>query len=105
LPIRCSIASEAGQPEIGALQPQQRAEYQTGQQCRDAAAEHCGQRLRTGKQDQHREAVCARAEEAHVAERQVAGEPVDQVQPLRQHQEHDDVQQQQAVVIQGRQHC
>ena len=54
-------------------------------------------------QHQQREAVRPGAEEADIAEGEVAGEAVGEVQALRQHQEDDEVQQELAVVVHERQ--
>ena len=95
LPITCNSACDAARLASPKYAPCNRSNGASNNPTDTAATpppKHRKHGRRTGQIDQHGEPIRAGTEEADITERQVAGEPVCQVQPLCQHQEHDEVQ-------------
>ena len=93
-----------GDGEIGACQAQQRRQQQPERDADQTSDEHRGDRRGLIMHHQHRKAVRAGAEETDIAERQIAGETIDDVHALGEDQEDDEIEQQQMVLIDARQH-
>ena len=56
-------------------------------------------------QHHQREAVSTGAEETDIAEREIAGEAVNDVHALREHNEDDEIEEQKMVAVDEGQHC
>ncbi len=95
---------EIGDGEIGAGEPQQRRQQQPERDPDQTGDEHRDNRRRLIMHHQDRKSVRAGAEEADIAERQIAGEPIDDVHALGEDQEDDEIEQQQMVLVDARQH-
>ena len=95
---------EVSDGEIGAGQPQHRDKDHAEHHRRSRP--HGEGRERGCVQVHHREGkpVGASTKKPNIAEWQIAGEAVDHVQPLRQGQEHNEVEQHQLVGVERRQH-
>ena len=95
---------EIGDREIRAGQPQQRRQQQTKRDADEATDEHRQYRGRLEVHHHDRKAVGAGTEEADITERQIAGESVDDVDALGEHQEDHEIEQQQMVLVDAGQH-
>src|SRR5436305_1187059 len=83
--------------EVREGEAQERGEHERDDDRGEAPADHCRDSGHVQVQDEQREAVRARAEEADVAEGQVPGEAVDDVDALGEREEDDDVEEQEVV--------
>src|SRR5208282_2208420 len=96
---------EIGDGEISPREAQERGEQEAEQECRERTRAEGGEWGHVKMDDGEREAVGTRAEEARVAEGQVAGKAVDDVDPLRQGQEHHEIEEEELVRVEKRQEC
>ena len=99
----CQRGREVGDGEIRAGQTKQRGEQEREQHGGDAAGRQSEERRRLQMNHRQREAIRAGAEKSDIAERQIAGEAVNDVQSLRQRHGDDEVEQQQMIAVDRRQ--